>query len=76
MDIFSLKIGESGKIKSINVTGSTLKRLNSLGFEVGKTVKIISYSLFKSAVLAECGSIKLGMRKKLAQLLEIEKCRL
>lgn len=74
MDIFSLKIGDFCIIVGLNMQGGILKRLNSLGFEVGKKIQVLSFSLFKSAVLLGCGSIKLGIRKDVATLIEVQKC--
>lgn len=73
MDIFDLKKGDFGQIKGIFAMGNTLKRLNSLGIEVNKKIEILSYSLFKSAVLIGCGSVKVGMRKRLAKQIEVVK---
>ena len=74
MNIYELKIGESGKITKINLTGGGATRLNSLGITVGKRVTALSYSLFKSSILIGCGAVRLGLRKSLAALIEVEKC--
>ena len=72
--VFNLRQGESGKILSVNISGNAAVRLNSLGITVGKKITVLSYSLFKSAVLIGCGAVRLGIRKSLAKQIEVEKC--
>ena len=74
MSVFDLKRGESGVIKSCNLSGSTLSRLNSLGILIGKRVTVLSFSLFKGSVLISCGTVRVGLRKSIAQIIEVEKC--
>ena len=66
MNVFDLKMGETARIKRIDLTGSALERLNSLGFKAGEQVEVLSYSLFKSGVLISCNAVRLGLRKPLA----------
>lgn len=72
--VFNLKKGESGKILAVNITGNAAVRLNSLGITAGKKITVLSYSLFKSAVLIGCGAVRLGIRKSLAKQIEVEQC--
>ena len=74
MSVFDLKRGDSGIIKSCNLTGSVFSRLSSLGIAVGKKVTVLSFSLFKSSVLIGCGAVRLGIRAALAKNIEVEKC--
>lgn len=74
MSVFDLFVGESGYIKNCSLTGSAAARLNSLGIVVGKKITVLSFSLFKSSVLIGCGAVRLGIRKSLAQSIEVEKC--
>ena len=74
MSVFDLKKGESGIIKSCNLSGSSSARLNSLGITVGKKVTVLSFSLFKGSVLIGCGAVRLGIRASLAKLIEVETC--
>ena len=74
MSVFDLKKGETAVIKSCAVSGSSLARLNSLGITVGKKIKVLAFSLFKSSVLIGCGAVRLGIRASLAKLIEVEKC--
>ena len=74
MSVFDLKKGESGIIKSCNLSGSSLARLNSLGIAVGKKITVLSFSLFKSSVLIGCGAVRLGLRSMIAKAIEVEKC--
>jgi len=74
MTLYDLKKGEKAKITSISFGGGAHARLASLGISEGKTVNILSFSLFKSAVLISCGYVRLGIRKALASQIEVEKC--
>ena len=74
MSVFDLQKGESCYIKSCNLSGSSLARLNSLGITAGKKVTVLSFSLFKGSVLIGCGAVRLGIRASLAKLIEVEKC--
>lgn len=72
MSVYDLKTGQSGKISAIRVEGSAAARLSSLGITVGRRVTALAFSLFKSSVLIGCGSVRLGLRKSLAGLIEVE----
>ena len=74
MTLFNLKKGEKALIKSISFGGSARARLSSLGVTEGETVTILPFSLFKSAVLLSCGYIRLGVRRAIADKIEVEKC--
>lgn len=74
MTVYDLKAGETAEIIKINATGGAAERLNSLGVVCGKRVTALAFSLFKSSVLIGCGSVRLGLRKSLAVLLEVERC--
>ena len=74
MSVFDLKKGESGIIKSCNLTGSASARLNSLGITVGRKITVLSFSLFRGSVLIGCGAVRLGIRAALAKLIEVERC--
>lgn len=72
MKVFDLKAGETGVIKNIGLSGSALERLTSLGIKVGERVEVISFSLFKSSVLISCAAVRVGIRKSLAQRIEVD----
>lgn len=74
MSVFDLSAGDSGYIKSSNLTGSAAARLSALGIVAGKKITVLSFSLFKSSVLIGCGAVRLGIRKSLAKQIEVEKC--
>ncbi len=74
MSVFDLSVGDSAYIKNCNLTGSASSRLNSLGIVAGKKITVLSVSLFKSSVLIGCGAVRLGLRKAIAKLIEVEKC--
>ena len=67
MNAFDLKMGEVATITRIDLYGSALERLNSLGIAVGSKIEIISFSLLKSSVLISCNAVRVGLRKSLAQ---------
>ena len=74
MTVFDLKPGERGKIVGINISGGAKSRLSSLGINVGETVEILSFSLFKSSVLISCAAVRVGIRKAFAKNIGVEKC--
>lgn len=74
MGVYDLKAGESAKIVEINASGSGAARLRALGVAVGKRITVLSFSLFKAGVLIGCGAVRVGLRRKLAGLLAVEKC--
>ena len=74
MSVYQLKAGESGEIVKIDISGGAAARLASLGITVGKRVTVLAFSLFKSSVLIGCGAVRLGVRKSLAKLIDVELC--
>lgn len=72
MSVYNLKAGQSGTIIKINAEGGAAARLQSLGITVGKRVTALAFSLFRSSVLIGCGAVRLGLRKNLAVLIEVE----
>ena len=71
MSVYDLKAGERAEIINIIITGGASARLKSLGIIAGKRVTVLAFSLFKSSVLIGCGAVRLGIRKSLAQLIEV-----
>lgn len=74
MTVYDLKAGEEATILRTNFSGGAAARLTSLGITAGKRVTVLAFSLFKSSVLIGCGAVRLGLRKSLAQLIEVEIC--
>ena len=74
MSVYDLKVGQEGTIVKINFSGGAAARLTSLGITCGKRIEVLAFSLFKSSVLIGCGAIRLGIRKNLAKLIEVQKC--
>lgn len=72
MSVYDLKMGECAKIKRINLSGGAKARLSSLGIKEGETIEVISFSLFKSSVLISCAAVRVGLRKSLAQNIQVE----
>ena len=71
MKVFDLEMGQTAKITRIDLDGSALERLNSLGVAVGGKIEVISFSLLKSSVLISCGAVRVWLRKSLAQKIEV-----
>lgn len=74
MSVYDLKQGERAQIISVNASGSALTRLSSLGICTGRQITVISISLFKSSILIACGGVRLGLRKAVAQKIEVSLC--
>lgn len=74
MSVFDLKMGESGRVTTVNVDGAAGERLVSLGVKKGQTVTAVAFSLFKGSILITIGYNRLAIRKSVAQRIEVEKC--
>lgn len=74
MSVFDLKKGECGKIIAVAVDGAAGERLRSLGLEKGQKVSVIAFSLLNGSVLIAVGYNRVGIRKSVAQRIEVEKC--
>lgn len=74
MGVFSLRVGESGKITEINLSGAAKERLTALGIKRGAAVKVLGFSLFKSGVLLGAGNTRVAVRKAVAENIKVEKC--
>lgn len=73
MTVFDLKKGEKARVTGINLDGGAAARLAALGLKINTCVQILSFSLFKSAVLLSFGAVRLGIRKSLANAIQVEK---
>lgn len=73
MTVFDLRKGENARVTKINISGSAAARLAALGLKTGTCVQILSFSLFKSAVLLSFGAVRLGMRRPLAEKVEVKR---
>lgn len=73
MTVFDLKKGDEAKVTAIKLEGSAAARLTALGLKIGTCVQILSFSLFKSAVLIAFGAVRVGVRKHLAERIEVAK---
>ena len=71
MRVYDLKQGEVGKITKIELSGSALERLSALGVRVGEQVEVISFSLLRRSVVISCEAIRVGLRKSLAQKIQV-----
>ena len=73
MTVFDLQRGDSATISRINLSGSALSRLNALGINSGERIDVLSFSLFKSSVLISCAAVRVGIRRELAQKIEVRR---
>ena len=71
MTVFDLKKGEEAEVTAIKLEGSAAARLSAIGLKVGDRVQVLSYSLFNSSVLLAFGAVRVGVRKPLAQKIEV-----
>ncbi len=71
MRVFDLKTGDSAQIVKIQLDGGALERLNALGIRVGERIEVLSFSLFKSSILIACAAVRVGLRRSLAQKIEV-----
>lgn len=71
MTVFQLKKGESKTICSIRAEGAAAQRLKSLGFAVGKKITVLGFSLFDGSVLVACGAVRVGIRRSIAEKIEV-----
>ena len=72
MTVFNLKKNTKAKVVAVDIVGAPQYRLFSLGITVGAIVQVLSFSLFKSAVLLSCGAVRVSMRKDYAQKIVVE----
>ena len=71
MTVFDLKKGDRACITRIKVDGNARFRLDSLGLSVGTHIEVLGHSLFRSGVLITFCGVRLGMRKKIAENIEV-----
>lgn len=71
MSVYDLKVGESGQISAVDISGAAGERLASLGLVNGACVTCLSFSLFKGSVLIAVGANRVGLRKAVAQKIEV-----
>lgn len=74
MSVFDLKIGESGRVTTVNVDGAAGERLASLGVKKGQIITAVAFSVFRGSVLITIGYNRLAVRKSVAQRIEVEVC--
>ena len=73
MTVFDLKTGERAVVLKVNIGGAAAARLKALGLAAGTRVEALAFSLFNSGILLGFNAVKLGMRKSLAQKIEVER---
>lgn len=73
MTVLDLTAGESAEIVKVGASGGAAERLFSLGFTRGRYVTVLGWSILKSSVLLQCGSVRLAARRTIAQKIEVRK---
>lgn len=73
MTVFDLKKGEQAKVTAIRLESGAAARLAALGLKKDTCIQILSFSLFKSAVLISFGAVRVGIRKSLAKAIQVAK---
>lgn len=73
MTVFDLKKGEKARVTNINLQGGAAARLTALGLKIDTWVQILGFSLFKSAVLISFGAVRIGIRKSIANSIQVAK---
>jgi Fe2+ transport system protein FeoA len=73
MDLFELRVGESGRVLSVNAPPALRERLCALGVGVGKKVCVLRYSLLKSSLMVETEETVLALRREIAKKTEVER---
>ena len=74
MSVYDLKKGESGEITVVSVSGAAGERLASLGVVKGASVTCLDFSMFKGSVLISVGANRIGLRKAVANRIEVRVC--
>lgn len=74
MSVFNLAKGKSGIISDVKVDGAAGERLNALGIKKGAMVTVVAFSLFNSGVLIMAGYNRIGLRKYVAERIEVTAC--
>ena len=73
MTVFDLKKGDKAIVKRVNLSGGTAARLASLGLKNDTCITVLSFSLFKSAALLSFNAVRLGIRRAVAEQIEVVK---
>ncbi len=70
--LYGLNRGERAAIMRVGAEGGALARLDALGVRAGAEVEAVAFSLFKSSILISCGSVRLAMRRALAEKISVK----
>lgn len=72
MTVFDFKKGDTPTVTAIGLDGGAAARLYSLGLKKGIKVRILGFSLFKSAVLLGFGAVRVSIRRAVAEKIEVQ----
>lgn len=71
INLFNLKVGETGYITSVNGNLKLKTRLLELGFTKGTLVRVLNISSLKNSYLIEIRGYILALRSSVIKLIEI-----
>lgn len=74
MSVYNLSKGKSGIVVNVKVDGAAGERLSALGIKKGAVVSVAAFSLFNSGVLVLVGYNRVGLRKSIAERIEVIPC--
>ena len=72
MDVFNIPVGGKAKITSVDAAGVEGARLRSLGIVRGAEIRLLAFSLFKSAALVSVNGARVSIRRRLAARIKVE----
>ncbi|MCD8040102.1 MAG: FeoA domain-containing protein [Clostridia bacterium] len=72
MTVYDLQKGQSATVIKIEADGKACARLAACGFTAGSKITVLGYSLFKSSVLLGCRSVRLAVRKSIADKIFVD----
>lgn len=71
MNLASLSIGKTAKVKTINATSASAKRLMEMGVVPGVSVRVIKSAPFGCPIEVRVRGYHLAMRKSEAEAIEV-----
>lgn len=71
LNLYGLKKGDRATVVSVGAKGGAEARLHALGIVSGAEIEVLAYSLFRSSVLISCASVRVGMRRTLAEKIAV-----
>lgn len=72
MCLVDLDRHSSCKVKKLNATGELKHRMMSFGIISGKELELLNHTIGKSTIELKVGNMRLALRKKEAELIEVD----